>query len=520
MSEFLSGLKNELLDSPDNLSRTENGALGYKTTGKALMGLNFALSSLRNESEDDIWHRFLAAYNETPDLSVAWLFFSRDIRQGSGERRTFRVIFPRLADLNPALAEKLLAFIPEYGRWDDLVFVMDKIRAKTVQKAALSIISEQLRADLDSLNHGGSVSLLAKWLPSAVTSSKETRRLANIIRDALGMTPRQYRKTLSCLRRRIDIVEARMSANEWNQINYQGVPSRAMLNYRSAFGRHDQDGFSAYLEKVKSGESKIHSGTLYPHDIYHAYAYSGRDDTLEAQWKALPNTVPPGQDTLVVVDGSGSMLSRVGNTALRAIEVSRGLGLYFAERLHGPFKDHFITFSSRPQLVYLNPDLSLYTKINMIQQYDDCSNTDIEKTFDLILNTAVKNNLSQSELPANVLIISDMEFDEATTAHMCTYEKDSTHSKLKTLFDTIADKFERAGYKLPRLIFWNVCSRTGTIPVRQNDLGVALVSGFSPNIADMVMSGKLDPWECLVDKLTSDRYQPILNEVRSLHEHD
>ena len=92
-----------------------------------------------------------------------------------------------------------------------------------------------------------------------------------------------------------------------------------------------------------------------------------------------------------------------------------------------------------------------------------------------------------------------MEFDQATARNGFWYECSTVN---QTLFDTIRDRWESAGYKLPRLIFWNVCSRTGTIPV-------ALVSGFSPNIADMVMSGELDPYKCLVDKLMSGRYQQI-----------
>ena len=298
-----------------------------------------------------------------------------------------------------------------------------------------------------------------------------------------------------------------MSANEWDQIDYEGVPSRAAMNYRDAFVRHDGDRYDEYLTNVKEGKAKIHSGVLFPYDIVHAYRNKwDADPTLEEQWKALPNKVPENGSTLVVVDGSGSMGSPVGNTGVSCHDVARSLGIYFSEKLTGPYKDSFITFSENPKYVHFHNGLTLAAKLQIMRHHDECSNTNIEKTFDLILDTAVRNHLKQEELPANVLIVSDMEFDQATAC--CSYLYYCSKVD-QTLFDTIRNRWESAGYKLPRLIFWNVCSRTGTIPVTTNELGVALVSGFSPNIADMVMSGELDPYKCLVDKLMSGRYKQV-----------
>ena len=516
MPDFIESLKDTLDHGENNVSVTENGALGYKTTGKSLLDLNFMLASLRSASDESIWKYFLSAYNENPDLAVVWLFFARDCRGGSGERRLFRVVYPRLASENPALAIKLLHFIPEYGRWDDLIQILDNTREAKVRNVGYQLICEQFHKDVADMKDGKPVSLLGKWMPSLNTSSVRTKSLAGTIRGQLGCTPRQYRKTLSALRRHIDVVERKMSANEWKDIDYQGVPSKAMLNYRKAFMNHDEDGFQAYLDAVKSGNAKIHSGTLFPYEIYHAYTDGWKvktyiDDTLETQWKALPNTVPPDKGTLVVVDGSGSMTWGLGESSVQPIDIARSLGLYFSERLTSAFRDTFITFSSSPRLVRLNPDFSLRAKIETIEQYNDCSNTDIEKTFNLVLDTAIKWHMKQAEMPANILIISDMEFDDISHGGYGWSAVD------KRLFSVITERFEAAGYKLPRLVFWNVASRTGTIPLIENDLGVALVSGFSPSIADMVMSGKLDPWECLVDKLTSERYLPILKEVRSAY---
>lgn len=524
MADFISQMQETLVNGPDNRSVTENGAVGYKTTGKKLLDLNFMLSSLRNMPDDEVWKRFLGAYNETPEFAVLWLFFSRDPRGGCGERRTFRIIFQRLCAENPELGVKLLKFLPEYGRWDDLIEVFCGKAPYKVCEEAFRIIEKQLMEDCDNARAHKQVSLLAKWMPSNVTSSRETRAKAEKLRLAINMTPKQYRKTLSRLRKYLDVTEQRMSAGEWDQIKYGAVPSRAAMNYRFAFERHDTDRYHQYLEDVKSGKAKINAGVLFPHDIVHAYT-GGRtwgdilyNKTLEAQWDALPNTVPDGQSTLVVVDGSGSMSCRIGNTGITCHDVANALGIYFSEKLKGPYANTCITFSADPHVIRFRPELTLKAKLEIMQDECDCSNTDIEKTFDLILNTAVSNRLSQDEMPANVLIISDMEFDAVTEGYNYRtrrYEKIVN----ATLFDTLRWRFEDAGYKLPRLVFWNVCSRTETIPVRENELGVALVSGFSPSIADMVMSCELDPWKVLVKKLTSERYEPILREMRPDDEH-
>lgn len=515
MTDFVSALKQEAENLQPNVSVTENGAIGYKTTGSALLDLNFMLSSMRNMSDDEIWYKFLAAHNENPKLAVLWMFFIRDVIEGCGERRTFRVIFKRLCYENDTIAIKLLHLIPEYGRWDDLIDVMFGVIPCNVRDKAYQLVHDQLIQDLYNAEHDKPVSLLGKWMPSTNASSRETRRRAEVMRNMFGMTPKQYRKSLAKLRKYIDVVEVKMSANRWRDINYSFVPSRASMNYREAFDRHDHDRYAKYLERVQSGDEKIHAGVLYPHDIVHAYHGSRIvNPTLEAQWKALPNKVPENGSTLVVVDGSGSMMARIGGTDIRCLDVAYALGIYFAEKLGEPYYNSFITFSSRPKFVHFADGLTLRAKLDIMESYDDCSNTDIEKTFNLILDTAVKNHLKQEELPANVLIISDMEYDQATYRGGWGWQSSERGYTDRALFDMIAERFAVHGYKLPRLVFWNVCSRTGTIPLTTNDLGVALVSGFSTNIADMVMSGELDPYKCLVSKLLSDRYEPVEDALK------
>lgn len=485
---------------------TENGALGYASTGKALVDLNFAVASLRNESEEEIIKKFVKAYYEDRVLAVKWLFFLRDIRGGLGERRSFRIIFSYLASGEKKLAEKLVPLVAEYGRFDDLLCLIGTPLEETV----FGLFKEQLESDMEKMLNKKQVSLCAKWLPSINASSSETKNAAKKIVKYLGITAKEYRQMLASLREYIKVTEVLASSGRWQDIVYEHVPSKANLRFRNAFIKHDEERRKAYLESLVKGESKINAGTLMPHDIVLAYTkewltLADYDETLEQLWNSLDNTIKGAENILCVVDGSGSMTFCIGDSRLEAIDVSNALGIYFAERLSGPYKDRFITFSSRPEYVDLSKCKSLREKLELAFSHDDCTNTDIKATFRLVLETAVKNHLTQEELPSTILVISDMEFDYAVTSN-----------NMETLFEGIDREFKEHGYKMPRLVFWNCNSRTNVIPVRENELGVGLVSGFSVNICKMVLSGKLDPYECLKEQLDSERYAPVGKVLEAL----
>ena len=503
---FMDAMKNEMLEN-FNESVTENGAVGYRTTGKALLDINFAVASLRSANEGEIARRFQAAFLENKVLAMKWLFFARDVRGGLGERRLFRTAMKYIAKYEPEMARKVVGLIPEYGRYDDLWSLLDD---NELRPYVVEFVSQQLTEDVANTRNRKPISLLGKWMPSANASSATTKRYAKILRNALEMKESEYRRTLSALRRYTDVVEVKMSAKMWGEIDYEAVPSRANLIYNGAFLRNDEERRRAFLASLEKGEARINASTLVPYDIVHQYCCGGYgrspksyDATLEALWKNLPDLVQGCGNTIVVADGSGSMMSRVGSSGVTALEVANSLAIYFAERSSGEFKNKYITFSSRPQLVDFSRGQSLRDKISIALGHSEISNTNIEAVFDLILNTAIRNNMSQEDIPANILIISDMEFDCATTGRIGA-----------NLFKTIEAKYRGYGYKLPRLVFWNVNSRTNTIPVRENDMGVALVSGFSVNICKMVMSGKTDPFECLLEALNTPRYQPVEDALK------
>ena len=493
--DFMNAVKQTL----NNESITENGAIGYQTTGKELLDLNFAVASLRSMTDEEVVRHFMRAFNEDKLSAMVWLFYARDIRGGLGERRLFRTI---LSSLDSKFVVPIISLIPEYGRYDDMWCLLDN---NSTANVVYKIVREQLSQDLKDMQENKSISLLAKWLPSINTSSAKTKEYGKKLCKALHMSEREYRKTLSKLRKYLDVVEVKMSANNWSEINYEAVPSRANLIYEDAFLRNDEKRRREYLLALKEGETKINSSVLFPHDIVDKYMWKREENpTLEALWKALPNTVNDCDSTIVVADGSGSMGSRIDpSSSTTALDVANALAIYFSERLTGQFKNKYITFSESPQFVDFSDCNSLFSKINRALDYDECSNTNIEAVFDLILKIAIRYNMRQDDLPKNILIISDMEFDA------CATDNNGRRGKKKKLFEVISQKYEEAGYKLPRLVFWNVNSRTKTIPLTENDCGVALVSGFSANIAKMVMSSELDPLKCLLEVLNSSRYAPV-----------
>ena len=480
---------------------TENGALGYRTSGHKLLDLNFKASSLRNMQEKEIVGLFEKAFFENPELTVRWLFYLRDIRGGMGERRSFRIMFNALADLRPEETARLLPLISEYGRWDDVVFAS---LHRNLKNPAYELIAKQFTEDLQNCLQDKPISLLAKWLPSYKTKKEMWKPFVHGFIEGSGLTPKEYSRGLKVLREKLKIVESQMSERRWNEIDYNTVPSRANLLYTNAFFRHDGARRLAYLDSLKKGDgtAKIHAGTLFPSDIVASYVKGSKffethikeyDETLEQLWKNLSDTSTDG-DTLVVADGSGSMCNFIKKSQIRALDVSNALAVYFAERLKGPYYNQFITFSSHPKYVNLNNAQSLRDKLKITYSHDDCSNTNIAATFNLILETALENHLSQSEIPSTVLIISDMEFDP----YMC-----------KIPFKAIAASWEAHGYSLPKLVFWNVASRSGAIPCRQNENGVILLSGFSPAIYKMAMNNEVDPYKALVRVVMDSRYDAV-----------
>lgn len=514
------------MERENNLSVTENGAIGYRSTGRALLDLNFSVSSMRNMTEEEIVESFRKAWEEDRELALRWLFFLRDVRNGMGERRSFRIIMHWLGEKYPKIATTLLInrgagneyLIPFYGRWDDIFELFDLF-----PNIVINIVSNQIDEDLAHLSRNEGVSLLAKWMPSNNTSSREKVELANRLAIGMRLTPRMYRKNMVALRKHIDVVETKMSGGYWDEINYESVPSKANLRYKAAFAKHDPERRQAFLEKLATGEAKINASTSYPYEIFHSMKEIIRCQswtrehpevmTLEGMWKSILEGLEIDENIIVVADGSGSMEQTISKqTEASAYDVAQALAIFFATVIRGQFHGKYITFSENPRLVDVGKYDNLVDQMQETFRHREVANTNIMAVFRLILRTAVDNHMTQEDMPGSILIISDMEFDGCATND---YDEPLMNnlSGSTTLFDEIRTEYEHQGYKLPRLVFWTINSRTKTIPVKENELGVALLSGYSINNVNMILSGDTDPYLCLVNELKDKRYDPVIEAV-------
>ena len=479
----------EFLKREANKTYTENGSVTYRSTGRDCLDLFATIGALRRESEQEITARFLRAYAEDPDLAMKILFYGRDVRGGLGERRVFRILLRWLAVSKPESVVRNLPYVAEYGRWDDVLVLLDT----PCRAEALALLKQQFDADLAALSSDGDVSLLGKWLPSVNASNDETIRAAKQIANAFGLSDRDYRKTLTKLRAQIRILENNLRKRDYT-FDYSKQPSKAMFKYRKAFLRNDAERYGAFMQRVSTGEVKLNTGALYPYEIIEK-AYHCDDAerlSLDATWRALADYTQD-ENALVVADGSGSMYW--GGKPMPAA-VAQSLAIYFAEHNRGAFRNHFITFSMNPRLVEIK-GRDIVDKARYCETFNECANTNIQKVFELVLNAAVRNRVPQKDLPSTLYIISDMEFDSCAAGASLTN------------FEYAAKLFRQAGYRLPNVVFWNVSSRNQQQPITTNEQGVALVSGCSPRIFSMVMEGSLDPFTFMLSVIDTERYAPI-----------
>lgn len=506
-NKFLSSLKKA--DARESVSITENGAVGYARSGHALTDFFFKVGSMRKAGPIEIANAFAEVYAEDKQRALELMFFIRDCRGGQGEKHVFNAIFGWVIKNDPAAAISLLSLIPEYGSWKSFFELTPYFlsASEDVRKAANTLFMDRWDSDIDGMEAQKSISLMAKWCPSANTSSRNTKNLARYWRGVLGITEKEYRKTLSSLRDYLKILETKMSANKWSEIDYNAVPSRAGVIYRNSFLKHDETRRRQWLEDLKKPESgaKINTGVLdcptvvskYVKDVWYGNYANDEDATLEAAWADM---VKKGRESGVngfipVIDGSGSMTVNVGGN-LSALDVARGLGLYFAAINAEPWRGKAIEFGSYPEFFEVDTDGSLLQQLKIAARHTDCGTTNLEAVFDLVLKVAVDGNLKQEEIPG-IIIFSDMEFNF------------SCQNPSARLFKQIEQKWNNAGYKLPKLFFWNINSRTGTLPMIENDFGVGLISGFNQSIMKMVMSNKVDPYEIIIEQLDAPRYDLV-----------
>lgn len=503
MNKFMNGMKDAT-----NFTYTENGAVTRKTTKSDLLDMFAMGAAMRNRSDEDVIIMWRKAFAENPVYALKCLFYIRDVRGGQGERRCFKVCMRDLAKQSTEAARRNLIHVPEFGRWDDLYAFV----GTPLEKDALEIMKNQLALDVECKTP----SLLAKWLKSENTSSGESRRLGNITRTYFGMSHKQYRKTLSILRERINVLERLMSAGKWDEIEFDKIPSKAGMKYKNAFARHDFEREQAknvqtYAEFAKDETKTVNAKTLYPYECVEEafkccrYAMDNTQRLMTNKyWDNLADYINGATfNGMAIVDTSGSMCGTPMNVAI-------SLGMYCGEKAKGPFANHFITFSSNPTFIEIE-GVDFCDKVQRMSRADWGGSTNVEAAFDLMLKTAVNSGCTQDDIPQNLIIISDMEFDGCVTCGPVSNSRWGGGNRVgrnnTTLFENIEAKWARYGYKMPKLIFWNVDARQNNIPMR-DDGNVSYISGFSPSIFEQVLKG-LSAWDLMMDKLDSDRYACI-----------
>ena len=512
MNKFMDAMKDAT-----NFGYTENYAIKHLTTKSDLLDMFAMGAAMRNRSDEDVLVMWRKAFAENPVYALKCLFYIRDVRGGQGERRFFRLCMKDLATQNTEAAKRNLIHVPEFGRWDDLyIFIGTKL-----ENDALEIMKNQLALDVECKTP----SLLAKWLKSENTSSNESRRLGNITREHFHMSHKQYRKTLSILRERINVLERLMSAGKWDEIEFDKIPSKAGMKYKNAFARHDFEreqtrGVQTYADFANDETKTVNAKTLYPYECVEeafkvmrsGWGYRSSASIDETQrlmvnkyWDNLADYINGATfNGMAIVDTSGSMSGTPMNVAI-------SLGMYCAEKAQGPFANHFITFSGNPTFMKVE-GVDFCDKVIRMSQADWGGNTNVEAAFDMMLKVAIENKCSQEEIPQNLIIISDMEFDGCVTSGPVPNNRwecggNRVGKNNATLFENIAAKWARYGYEMPHLIFWNVDARQSNIPMLGNG-PVSYVSGFSPSIFETILSGK-SGLELMMEKLNTERYSVI-----------
>lgn len=445
---------------------TDNGAVTHSTSLDNCLDMFFLAGASRNMTESQIIVIFEKAFAQDKNVAAKILFWARDARGGAGERRFFQIVMKHLAIHYSEIFDELMVHVPEFGYWKD-VFVIEKPNANN-----LNWLSIQLEENPNA-------NLLAKWFPRKGSWFTAMHKYMKV-------TPKEFRQKLVAMTK---VVETQMCAKQWDAIEYGKVPSVAMNKYRKAFFKHDQVRMAAFIDAVHAGTEKINAGVLFPHVLYQAICQGENASAVEAQWNALPDYMADSTERILpICDVSGSMSGL-------PMDVSVSLGIYISERNKGIFKDAFITFSGDPTMEYLKGTLS--ERMRQLSRAHWSQSTNLQASFDLILQSAIRASVPADEMPTKVLIISDMEFDEASDSH-------------DTNLDMIKKKYNASGYELPEIIFWNVNGRPGNSPAQKGEQGVGLVSGFSPSILKTVLAGKVyGPVQLMLDTVMSDRYKAI-----------
>ena len=462
---------------------TTNGMAAEHTSLSSLTDIFFNAAQYRQpDTTESLLQLWQLAVKEDPLLAAQLLLWLRDARGGAGERSAFRAILGALmkepGQFKHNTIVKILKYIPEIGRYDDLLVGLNTVSFRHV---VVMMVNKALREETADASEKR---LCAKWMP-------RIGKNALILAKCLGLKPNEYRHLIVDLSH---TVETDMSARKWGAINYSHVPSIAAARYQKAFKKHDVERYEAYKEALVKGTdgAKINAAAIYPYQIVLSLE-KGDKDIADQQWKALPDYMVGVEEhsILPMVDVSGSMGAALpGSNSVTCMDVAVSLGIYMAERCGG----NFLTFSATPTLEKLTGE-TLAERVNHMRGCPWGMNTNLEAAFTLLLHKWEMKELKQ--MPKKIVILSDMQYDAATGRNV-------------RAIDMIQDKFEQNGLVTPTVVFWNLAPyNMDNCPVTVNDTGVCLISGFSPAIMKAVLANKeslITPTSLMIDAISNPRY--------------
>lgn len=493
------GSLREAVHNEAKWTETWNGCDTLATTDSACLDMFGRAGAMRASSEEDKEILFSRAFAEDQDIAVKLLFYTRDIRGGYGEKDTFKTMIRHLASINNESVEKNMWAILEFGCAKDLYSLI----GTPAEDAMWGFMKYQFELDLGNMAKDKSISLLAKWIATPDSKSEKTKALGKLTAKKLGYsfkTMKEYKTKLRALRQYLDLPEAKMCAGKWDEIEYSKCASRFLFKNRKAIARNDAERWEAFNKKVDAGEEKMNMGAVTPCDIIYDVRHNYTRD-LETMWKSLPDVCKG--NAMIMCDTSGSMTYGYNNKSkIQPIDVAFGLAMYFAQRNKGDLKDMMMNFSDRPMFIELDA-ATLKDNYNIAMDAPvNYSSTNLEGAFDLLLNTCIKGNVSQADMPDAIVIVSDMQID-------CVDGVDKDNNM--TFYDVMKKRYNEAGYEMPQVVFWNVNAMNPTFHAARSTRGVSMVSGFSPNVFKQVMDNiGTTPYELMMAVVNDERYKDIV----------
>jgi hypothetical protein len=533
----------------------------YSGSGNSLLDLSVLL--VRGADQQRIEPLFLQALKDNDEDAFVLAFQTRDIRGGKGERALFKMLFATALKARPQLALAVLDLVPEYGCWRDL-FSMNIPQV-------LEMAANQLLADAKSEDKP--ISLCAKWAPREGKDTEGAKALAAVLfpeEKRLSERLKRYRKLVAGLNRRLDTTEIKMCDRKFADIEPAKVPGLCLQKHMRAFLNEDlkrsqvlrnpddkdrmdcREHFQEHFKKAAEGKTKVNgSKTLYPHEVIKKL----NTLTSRAYQQAAPvqSVVEPSVDernalvavwngmvadakalgglgrTIAMCDFSGSMQS--SNCGDTPYWVSMAMGLLISELTSAEFKDTFLTFDSNPMWQSL-PQGDIYTRMSSIGRVGQGTSTDFQKAMDLVLATLKEKRVRPSEEPKDLIVITDMAWDQAIGSDMTSHYTGHSYrhvvktSPWQTHIQMIREAFKRAGEDMwgtpwtpPRIVIWNVAATCTDFHATADTEGVIMLSGWSPSLFKVLTEEGArvqNPMEALRIILDSERYDLVRERLREV----